>query len=1026
MPELTESDLDALLAVLGFTVDTQLHQVLLNRLEATLKQLFPCSLGLSRLASFLERTRSPESFLVFLSRDPDALATLLSILCIDSPAVQWLLEDPDCFDWLRMTSGLPIGRSQLIDVLLSELRLVDDEAQALLTAKRFRSRESLRVICAHTLQGMTLASACQQLAWIADANVEGMLHFARSERKIRGTARDQEAGTKIAAVGLGALGGEELDLLGAIELMFVADLGLSRNEQELAASMESVNRVVHRAIQLLEDRRGPQYRVLSPMQRNDPSENEIQLVHEPSRWIQNLESQGRTWQRLAMVKARHVAGNRDSSTALISNCPSLVFRRYLSRADIAGIGAFKRKLGRQTRNLTASISTSIWNLELLQRWHQEIVFLVQFLQLINGGELESVRGASTRDAIDALARSNCLTEREQSILQSAYELIGRTLFAFQMLLVNNGFSGSDADGSKFPPIDEMVRRIALTLGYKNSPGNSAGDQLRRDLADVWQRVRQVNDHLRGEVFIDESAASDETDLILDPSPDPEWIRSVLSKFHFTDYDLAYRNLMELAREEVAMLSTRRCRHFLSTIAPSLLKKIGNTPAPDRTLANLAVSCRSLGGKGVLWELFSMHEPSMDLYVRLCGSSPYLIGILTSNPGMIDELMDSLMLNRLPSGHQLSVMIHELCRGADDIDPIVQSFKNTMHLNVGVRDILGKDSISATHRALSDIAEVCLQQVIDAQYNKLVKRFGIPMKASGEACCFGVVATGKLGCREPNYHSDMALLFVFDEDGLTRPLGATRHHDQISAEYFFHQLAQKVSQSVNRVTRSGRLYEMKNWVLDQQRDSVLAWRTEELSKYFVENQNTGLQRQQLCTARTIVGDPEFQISLTNLIHAILTTVPWTSADRQTVLDHRRELESTAGPMNLKRGIGGTLDVEFLTQLLTLENMHSQSNLLVSGTIETIDRLGVAGLLPSSEVRQLKESYNFLRSVESGLRLMNTSARHDLPESSIDLERLAYILRLENGKQLQESCQQYRELNRHLFLQYFGAMYQPVLA
>lgn len=1022
MPELTESDLDALLKVLEFTVDTQLHSVLLGRLEATIKQVFPCSLGLSRLGSFLERTRSPESFLVFLSRDPDALATLLSILCIDSPAVQWLLEDPDCFDWLRMTSGLPIERTQLIDVLLSELRSVDDESLALLTARRFRCRESLRVICAHTLQGMPLVAACKQLAWIADANVEGMLHFARSERKVRGTARDQEAGSRVAAVGLGALGGEELDLLGPLELMFVAELGPSRSEQEAAASMESVNRVVQRAIQLLEDKRGPAYRVLSPMQRSDPSESEVQLVHEPGRWIQNLESQGRTWQRLAMVKARHVAGNRDSSASLLANCPSLVFRRYLSRADIAGIGAVKRKLGRQTRNLTASISSSIWNLELLQRWHQEIVFLVQFLQLINGGELESVRGASTREAIDALARSNCLTEREQSILQSAFELIGNTLFAFQMLLVDNGFSNDDSSRTKYPPIDEMVRRIALTLGYKNVPGNSAGDQLRRELADVWQRVRQVNDHLRGEVFIDESAASDETDLILDPSPDPEWIRSVLVKFGFTDHELAYRNLMELAREEVAMLSTRRCRHFLSTIAPSLLKKISNTPAPDRTLANLAASCRSLGGKGVLWELFSMHEPSMDLYIRLCGSSPYLIGILTSNPGMIDELMDSLMLNRLPTGNQLSVMIHELCRGADDIDPIVQSFKNTMHLNVGVRDILGKDSISATHRALSDIAEVCLQQVIDAQYNKLVKRFGIPMKDSGEVCCFGVVATGKLGCREPNYHSDVSLLFVFDEDGLTRPLGATRHHDQISAEYFFHQLAQKVSQSVNRVTRSGRLYEMKNWIVDQQRDSVLAWCTDELSKYFVETQNSALQRQQLCTARTIVGDPEFQISLTNLIQSILSTVPWTASDTQTVLDHRRELESTAGPANLKRGIGGTLDVEFLTQLLTLEHIRSHSNLLVNGTIETIDRLCAVGVVPDAEARQLKESYNFLRSVESGLRLMNTSARHDLPQSPLDLERLAYILRLENGSVLQENCKQYRESNRQLFLKYFSAMYR----
>ncbi len=140
--------------------------------------------------------------------------------------------------------------------------------------------------------------------------------------------------------------------------------------------------------------------------------------------------------------------------------------------------------------------------------------------------------------------------------------------------------------------------------------------------------------------------------------------------------------MELSEEQIRFLSTRRCRHFLAAIAPHLLQAIANTPDPDQTLVNLSKVSDSLGGKGVLWELFSFNPASLHLYVELCASSPYLSGILTSNPGMIDELMDSLVLDKLPTQDTLENNLRELCRGAEDIEPILHSFKNAQQLRVG--------------------------------------------------------------------------------------------------------------------------------------------------------------------------------------------------------------------------------------------------------------------------------------------------------------------------------------------------------
>ena len=107
--------------------------------------------------------------------------------------------------------------------------------------------------------------------------------------------------------------------------------------------------------------------------------------------------------------------------------------------------------------------------------------------------------------------------------------------------------------------------------------------------------------------------------------------------------------MALAREDFQFLSQARCRHFLAAIAPRLLEAISRTPDPDMTLTNLEKVSASLGAKAILWELFNFNPPSLRLYVELCASSQFLSEILINNPGMIDDLVDSLVVDRPAAG-----------------------------------------------------------------------------------------------------------------------------------------------------------------------------------------------------------------------------------------------------------------------------------------------------------------------------------------------------------------------------------------
>ena len=165
---------------------------------------------------------------------------------------------------------------------------------------------------------------------------------------------------------------------------------------------------------------------------------------------------------------------------------------------------------------------------------------------------------------------------------------------------------------------------------------------------------------------------------------------------------AARNIESLARESTLFLSSRRSRHFLAAIINELLARIAETPDPDATLVSLSSIADAIGGKAALWELLSFNAPSLEMFVRLCACSDYLGAIVRRNPGMIDELIDSLLMDRLPAIDWLRNTLDELTTGATDKQFIIHSFKQVQHLRVGIRDIVARDPVKETHRALSDI------------------------------------------------------------------------------------------------------------------------------------------------------------------------------------------------------------------------------------------------------------------------------------------------------------------------------------
>ena len=155
------------------------------------------------------------------------------------------------------------------------------------------------------------------------------------------------------------------------------------------------------------------------------------------------------------------------------------------------------------------------------------------------------------------------------------------------------------------------------------------------------------------------------------------------------------------------------------------------------------------------------------------------------------------------------------------------------------------------------------------------------------------------------------------------------------------------------------------------------------------------------------------SVAAVIRRLLQERSWRESDARDIRARRTELERGASAQNIKRAPGGTLDVEYIVQIMQLRHAHEVPEVLMTNTQAAIAALEEAKLLSGEAAKRLSEANRFLRRVESGLRLLGTSARHDLPEDLQELRRLALLLGHSNAERLREQCLHYMAETRAEF-------------
>lgn len=933
-------------------------------------------MALSNLERFVAAQGDGEPIVRKLAENPKTAEILLQVFSTSQHFSELLIREPALIDWLQGGAERR-DREALISDLWKALGELRTDEEMGLAIRRFRLRETLRIGYNDIVRGFPLEVTTLDLSNLADACIEVAVRLARdwTEARFGFPLRPDGSPARFVVLGLGKLGGTELNYSSDIDLVFLYDEDGATLGPRVVSNAEFFARMGTEIVRLLAEHtsQGVAYRVDMRLR---PDGEQGALARSLDATLGYYVTRGRTWERQALIKCRPAAGDLELGRMFVEAITPFVYSRYLGATEISEIKALKRRI--EQRTVTAGRAE--FEVKTGHGGIRDVEFVVQFLQLLHGGEYPEVRSTNTLLAIHQLEQVGSLTADERSIMDDTYRFLRQVEHRLQILF--------DRQTHEMPRTMEELRTLAIRMGY--DPFVNLSDRAgpaQHFLADYRSKTevnRRILNHILHDAFRDDEGAEADpvVDLVLDPDPKVEHISEVLGRHPFRDRSTAYHNLMALAREDFPFLSHARCRHFLAAIAPRLLQAVGRTADPDMTLTNLEKVSASLGAKAILWELFNFNPPSLRLYVDLCATSQFLSQILISNPGMIDDLMDSLVVDRPLPGAAIKAELAELTRGAEDLAPILWSFRNKEWVRIGTRDILGREPIRQVTRELANVAEAIVAQVARDQWKRRAERYGTPIRpGDGRRDRWAILALGKLGGRELNYHSDLDLVFLHEADGKTRG-GA----QGISNEQFVTEVAQRVVRALADNSATGPLYQVDTRLRPHGASGPLVVTLERFHQYFVDSAQTW-ERLALTRARVIFATGGFGRHVTDAIRSILSG----PGDRATlvreVLAMRRRLEASRERGDLKRGIGGIADLEFVTQYLMLVHAPKLPDLIRPNLWEALDSLHRARIISSDVYAKLRAAYDFLRTIEGRLRLIHNRATTELPEDAADVIGLA---------------------------------------
>jgi glutamate-ammonia-ligase adenylyltransferase len=904
------------------------------------------------LARWWERAVSDEAFADAYAALPEALRSELPRVVAGSEFIaSALIQDPKALEWFRRHDVPDAARAAGEDY---EARAAASEAADTgRILREWRRREMLRLAWRDVAGRASVRETLHALSDLADACIRAAAAAScRHLKPVFGTPRNA-AGEEVPLIvlGMGKLGGRELNFSSDIDLMFLFSQPGETDGPRRIENEEYFNRLGRELIRLLDARNEDGFVFRVDMRLRPFGESGPLVASLPS--LENyLQEHGRDWERYAWIKARPIVGAEAYAAAYREFVRPFVYRRYLDFGVLESLRDMKAMIAREVSRRELD-----QHLKLGRGGIREIEFIVQSMQLVRGGSDRRLQDASLLDVLPLLAGSKLMSAADVAELTDAYLVLRKAENGLQLI--------RDEQTHSLPEVAADRARLSVIMGLPGwSSVNERVEAARRQVARQFDALLfgAHNAQHRHEAGADWFASEDakiEGELERDGFPHGE-IAAVARTLDAYRHAAAYRRLDEAGRRRLHVILGR------------LLKAAAQHPEPASVVQRVLRVLESIGARSSYFALLKEQPAALNRLIEVCAISGFLSRQIADFPLLLDELIDAKAFDELPSRHsfvlELAARTERL--PADDPERQVEAlrqFQKVAVFTVALADLTGRLPLMKVSDRLTDIAELIVERCMDLAWQQITAAYGVPYCGAEEAnrrpVRVAVAGYGKLGGLELGYGSDLDLVFLHDSSGEFQQTAAKRPLDN---GIFFLRLGQRIVHLLTMHSAAGRLYEVDMRLRPNGKGGFLMTGIDAFERYQRQDAWTW-EHQALLRARAVAGDAApraaFEAVRRDTLCAAVHRDTLRTDVREMRLRMRRELsKGGAGQFDIKQDAGGIADIEFLVQYWVLAAANAHPDLLTyTDNIRQLEGLARVGVLDQAAAQWLTHAYIAYRTV-----------------------------------------------------------------
>ncbi len=844
--------------------------------------------------------------------------------------------------------------------------------------RRYKRRVMLRVALADLQRLSPLAEVSRELSCAADALIQCALGIVMSGLETR-FGRPQaydESGRPIPAslaiLALGKLGGLELNYSSDVDLLFLysADgvtTGAEGRPEGQITNKEYFTRAAEALTRELSDI-GPDGQCYRVDCRLRPGGRDGDLVVPLQAAAVYYRTWAHAWERQSLLKARACAGDALLGRTFLDQIESIIYPYPPDASVPASVRSMKDRIdGELSRRSEGAV-----HLKLGPGGIREVEFVVQALQMMQGGGDPWIREGNTLIALHRLADKGLISVGEHGALTAAYTFLREAEHRVQL--------PRNLQRSTLPPSERDRRVLARSMGYRDSAQRQEASGFLADLDRHQSAVRSIYDAVLARLSQPRLEEAPAPDLFLDRMQDAQIIEC-LRGAGLTDAEALLGGVRSLRRLAATWPLEGATRGAFRRVTPVVLEALGLVHHPVRALRSLERFLASLGLEPAALRRMLARPELIPPLLRLFAGSQPLTSALIHRPGLVlEEEFGGVIAADRDVGAHLRRLREALAAIPDEAAAaaFMKTYQRAHMLYVGLRDVSRQSTPAQVRRALSDLAEA----IVRAALGSCARAAGWPPGASGEPEGFAVLGLGKLGYRELDFFSDLDLVFVYEPAG---PNAAALHAEA-------NRLAGSLVQTLTAITREGSLYVVDVRLRPFGGEGELALPREGLLRYFGSAADVW-EMQSFLKARPVAGDLRLGASTVRELESALPGRAARLDLSRRVEEMKKRLEAEAagesgGEHDIKLGPGGLNAIQFAIQLLQLRyGLPSPPH---KSTPRMLAALSSAHLLDDRSYRDLFTGFQFLSGLEHRLRLQLGRAVSRLPATPEGVEEIAMSL------------------------------------